>query len=76
MNYKEEIKERQKINKILASKLQTLIESNPTQRFGQILINYFFSNYDALDNMNFKTIVYNEEPAQTLANMKEENEAE
>lgn len=69
MNFKEEINERQKINRILVQELSNLVEAHPTQRFGQILINYFFGRYSSLESLSFREIIYNEEPAKTLGNL-------
>lgn len=69
-NYKDVVAERQKINAILLEELDILLQSNPTQRFGQILLNHFFNNYDSLGYMSFREMVYNEEPAMTLANLQ------
>lgn len=71
MDYKSEINERQKINRLLVQELSTLVETYPTQRFGQILMNYFFSKYDSLEGVHLKSTIYNEEPARTLANLSE-----
>jgi len=70
MNFKEEIKERQKINRIIVEILSDLVEKHPTQRFGQILLNYFFNGYDYNNiesGTRFKNIIYNEEPTKTLS---------
>ena len=67
MNFKEQIKERQKLNRLLVKELYALVESSPTQRFGQILINYFFDGYGAKDGIHLKQMIFNEEPATTLA---------
>lgn len=66
---KDQIKNRQKYNRVLIEELTLLVEENPTQRLGQILFNYFYSNYDSLEAMQLKNAIYNEEPAKTLANI-------
>lgn len=69
MNYSEEIEERKKINKILVRELADLVVKHPTQRFGQILLNHFFSKYDSLEGMDLRSTIYNEEPSVTLGNL-------
>ena len=67
---KEQIAERQKINRLLVQELTALVEKYPNQRFGQILINYFFGKYDGIEDMNLRSTIYNEEPAKTYGNLE------
>lgn len=71
MIHKDEIAIRQKVNRLLVKELETLVEKHPTQRFGQILMNYFFFKYNSLDGLHFRNMVYNEEPTKTLSNLGE-----
>ena len=67
---KEAIAERQKINRVLVEELSKLVEENPTMRFGQILMNYFYENtVIGQRHTEFESQVYNEEPAKTLAHL-------
>lgn len=72
---KEEIQERQKINRILVKELEKIVEENPTMRFGQILMNFFYENtVIGQRHTRFESQVYNEEPAATLAHLSKKRD--
>ncbi len=64
---KESVVARCGINRQLVLELSKLVEKHPTQRFGQILLNYFFYGEEYIKPCHFKNIAYNEEPSLTLA---------
>jgi len=66
---KDTIKERQKLNKELIRGLEDIVEPEPTMRFGQILMNYFWDNDTLSRHTDFESKIYNEEPAKTLATL-------
>ena len=67
---KDEIAERQKINRLLVKELEKIVEEQPNMRFGQILMNYFYENtVIGQRHTAFESQVYNEEPAKTLAHL-------
>ena len=67
---KDSIKNRLKLNRELVLELSKLVEENPTQRFGQILMNYFWENDTLSRHTDFESKIYNEEPAKTLATVR------
>jgi len=69
MNYSDEIAIRQQMNLLILKELETLIINNPTQRFGQLLLNNFYT-LNKEDSLGFKDIMYKEEPAKTLSRLK------
>lgn len=64
MNYEEKVRARKESNLGILEKLKELVEQYPEQRFGQIIANYVFPDYQEMD-------FFYEESVDTLEKLKE-----